>query len=179
MPYNESSANGEQCLNWLSQPRGPPQIAFKALLNVDEVKLVLRNLVLNATEAMTTTGSVIEIRGEYRDVSGREPQLTVPDEGLGPGPLVSVAVADQGEGMFPEVAERAFDPFFSTKFLGRGLGLSEVLGIMRGHHGAVRLMTEPGKGTMVQLLFPACEFSLRTTSARPTEAKGQGTTTAK
>ena len=91
------------------------------------------------------------------ELSGDEPQLTFLQEEFQPGVYVRVEVTDTGVGMSPEIAERAFDPFFSTKFLGRGLGLSEVLGIMRAHNGAVRLATAPGAGTSVELFFPARE----------------------
>jgi signal transduction histidine kinase len=75
------------------------------------------------------------------------------------GAYVRIQVKDNGPGMAPDIAEHAFDPFFSTKFLGRGLGLAEVFGIMRAHKGAVRLDSEPGEGTSVTLLFPASEKS--------------------
>ncbi len=127
------------------------------MADADEVRQVLRNLVLNAVEATASTGGTIEIRVDRCELSGNEPQLMFPQEKFQPGAFVRVEVADTGAGMSPEVAERAFDPFFSTKFLGRGLGLSEVLGIMRAHNGAVRLATAPSAGTSVELFFPARE----------------------
>jgi two-component system, cell cycle sensor histidine kinase and response regulator CckA len=129
------------------------------LVDASEVRQVLRNLVLNAAEATAPQSGSIEIRVDCCELSGSEPHLTVSDHGFRPGPYVCVEVQDSGPGMPPEIAERAFDPFFSTKFVGRGLGLSEVLGIMRAHHGAVRLTTTPLTGTSVQLFFPARELS--------------------
>lgn len=114
---------------------------------------VLKNLISNAVEAMRPEGGVIEIRAARCELQGDEARTALADEDLQPGPYVRLEVKDSGPGMPPEVAERAFDPFFSTKFLGRGLGLSEVLGIMRAHGGAVRLESAPG-GTSVQLYFP-------------------------
>jgi PAS domain S-box-containing protein len=124
-----------------------------------EVRQVIRNLVLNAAEATLRKAGDIEIRVDCCELSGTEPHLILPDENFKPGRYVWLEVTDHGSGMPPEIAERAFDPFFSTKFLGRGLGLSEVLGIMRAHSGAVRLSTAPIRGTTVQLFFPVGELS--------------------
>ena len=63
-------------------------------------------------------------------------------------------VADNGRGMSPDTLARIFDPFFSTKFTGRGLGLAAVHGIVREHQGAVRVTTAPGVGTTVRVLLP-------------------------
>jgi signal transduction histidine kinase len=135
-----------------------PQLP-EILADVDEVRRVIENVVINAAEATVPEGGSIQIQVGRCELSGNDPHLSLPDEDLKPGTYVHVEVTDCGIGMSPETAERAFDPFFSTKFLGRGLGLSEVLGIMRAHHGAVRLATAPVKGTSVQLLFPARELS--------------------
>jgi CheY-like chemotaxis protein len=73
-----------------------------------------------------------------------------PPDGLS----VFLDVADNGTGMESETLQRIFDPFFTTKFTGRGLGLAAVLGIMRGHHGAIQVISQPGQGTTFRLLFP-------------------------
>ena len=66
-----------------------------------------------------------------------------------------LAVTDTGYGMGPATLQRIFDPFFSTKFTGRGLGLAAVLGIVRGHRGTVKVYSEPGLGTTFTLVVPA------------------------
>ena len=72
-----------------------------------------------------------------------------------PGDYVYVEVRDEGCGMDAATRARIFEPFFTTKFAGRGLGLAAVLGIVRGHRGALRIDTEPGRGTAFHVLFPA------------------------
>jgi len=68
---------------------------------------------------------------------------------------VGLEVRDNGCGMSPEVMSRIFDPFFSTKFAGRGLGLSAILGIVRAHHGAINFSSQEGVGTVFRVLLPA------------------------
>lgn len=125
------------------------------LADTDEIRQVTQNLVVNAKEAIGPDEGKIEIRVDVCELTGHEPRLIYLQEEFLGGTYVRLKVSDTGAGMHTEIAERAFDPFFSTKFLGRGLGLSEVLGIMRGYDGAVRLKTNPGIGTSIELFFPA------------------------
>jgi CheY-like chemotaxis protein len=67
---------------------------------------------------------------------------------------VYLDIEDTGLGMDPKTLQRIFDPFFTTKFTGRGLGLAAVLGIVRGHQGAIQVRSMPGQGTSFRLLFP-------------------------
>src|SRR5581483_6171234 len=76
------------------------------------------------------------------------------------GEYVFLEVRDSGPGMPADVLARACEPFYTTKFPGRGLGLAAVLGIARGHGGAVRIDSEPGQGTAVTVLLPPAADAL-------------------
>ena len=75
-------------------------------------------------------------------------------QGLEPGPYVSLTVEDWGRGMDAERLARIFDPFFTTKFVGRGLGLAALLGVVRSHRGAVRVSSEPERGSRFEVILP-------------------------
>jgi CheY-like chemotaxis protein len=80
-----------------------------------------------------------------------------------------ISVADTGCGMDPETLGKVFDPFFSTKFTGRGLGMAAVMGIIRSHSGAVKVDSEKGKGSTFTALFPIQGISLGRATAEPVE----------
>lgn len=124
------------------------------LIATDGVQLhsALLNLVLNSCEAMPQGGTVtISARVERR----LAPNLASPTRRR----YVAIAVTDEGAGMPPEVAERASEPFFTTKEIGKGsgLGLSQVFGFVSQCDGFVDVQTAPGRGTTVRLLLPAIE----------------------
>jgi PAS domain S-box-containing protein len=130
-------------------PHLPPTEA-----DVAQVRQVVLNLVTNASEALESNPGVITIRTGSLLASAADLADPFLHEELAPGPYVFLEVADTGSGMDEGTLARVFDPFFSTRFTGRGLGLPAVLGILRGHRGAVQIRSAPGQGTTIRALFP-------------------------
>jgi CheY-like chemotaxis protein len=113
--------------------------------NATEIHQILLNLCINARDAMPD-GGVLSLRAQTAELSVEQ----VRDHPKAkPGPAVVVCVSDSGRGIAPEVMERMYEPFFSTKApsQGSGLGLSTVLGIVRSHEGVIECTSAPGRGT--------------------------------
>jgi CheY-like chemotaxis protein len=124
-------------------------------VDATQIHQVLMNLVINASEAIGDRSGVIAITtGAMQCESDYLTDIRL-DEQLAEGLYVFVEVADTGCGMDRETLSKIFDPFFTTKFTGRGLGMAAVLGIVRGHRGAIKVYSEPGKGTTFKVLLPA------------------------
>ena len=124
--------------------------------DITQIQQVLMNLVMNAAEAIggEEQGSVLITTAVQHVDEDYVATVLVPAQ-IQPGDYVCVEVHDTGCGMSQETLDRIFDPFFTTKFTGRGLGLAAVLGIVRGHRGAIKVYSTPGQGTTFKLLFPA------------------------
>jgi len=122
-----------------------------------QVRQVVMNLLINASEALAGRSGYITVSAGAALCDAEELKKTEFNDGLQPGLYVFLEVADTGTGMDEDTRRRLFEPFFSTKFTGRGLGLAAVLGIVRGHNGALRIETEPGKGTTFRILFHALD----------------------
>jgi len=119
-----------------------------------QISQMVMNLVTNASEAVGDESGQIAIRtGTAVCDRAYLERVTLGSE-LTPGRHVFLEIADTGCGMDAEMRAKIFDPFFTTKFTGRGLGLAAVLGIARGHQGAIEVDTAPGRGTRVRILFP-------------------------
>lgn len=121
-----------------------------------QVRQIIMNLVTNASDAIDLTSGIISITtgAFYCDTDCLS--NTFIDGEHKAGLYSYVEVSDTGYGMTEETMAKLFDPFFTTKLAGRGLGLSTVLGILRGHNGAIKVNSEPGRGTSFKVLFPAC-----------------------
>jgi two-component system cell cycle sensor histidine kinase/response regulator CckA len=119
-----------------------------------QIRQVVMNLVVNASEAMGTTGGTTTVKTGTMKADKMYLSETYLSQELPEGDYVFMEVADTGAGMTPETQARIFDPFFTTKFAGRGLGLAAVLGITRGHKGALKIKSKLGVGTTFRFLLP-------------------------
>ena len=120
-----------------------------------QVRQVIMNLVANAVDSMENRTGTVELSAGVMD-SHQLPALPLwPHATLPPGTYVYIDVKDDGAGIPTDQLGKIFEPFYSTKFTGRGLGLPAVLGIVRGHKGAIQVKTALGKGSTFRVLFPA------------------------
>jgi PAS domain S-box-containing protein len=140
-----------------------------------QIRQIAMNLVLNSAEAIAAPYGTIRIAtgtGEYDAAAlARSPAGGAPKAGA----YVWLEVQDDGVGMDAATVAQMFDPFFTTKFAGRGLGMAAVLGIVRGHGGAIDVKSSLGQGTRVRVLFPASQAAPDMPASRAgEEARGEG-----
>jgi PAS domain S-box-containing protein len=139
-----------------------------------QLQQVIMNLITNASDALGDEVGAITLRTSVMDADRAYLSATYLDDELPEGWYVILEVSDTGCGMAPETQARIFDPFFSTKFAGRGLGLAAVLGIIRSHRGAIRVYSEPGRGSSFKVLLPAARGSATNARARLPRARLSG-----
>ena len=128
----------------VSFPAGLPAVRA----NAAQLRQVVLNLIVNASEALEDRQGVISITAARITGDNYQPALLASQD------YVSLAVSDSGCGMTEEVQARIFDPFFTSKFAGRGLGLASVQGIIRSHGGAIHVASAPGRGSRFEVLLP-------------------------
>ena len=154
----------------LNLPRGLPAIdADRA-----QMQQLLMNLVINAAEAYEGRPGVVAVSARVSDLGEGEIQPLFGLSQAPPGRYVCLEVSDRGMGMSEETKSKIFDPFYTTKFAGRGLGLSAVLGIIRAHRGAIEVETERGAGTTFRVYFPPSAGAPRQDENEPVIADLQG-----
>ncbi|MBD3348253.1 MAG: PAS domain S-box protein [Candidatus Eisenbacteria bacterium] len=119
-----------------------------------QIRQVIMNLITNASDAIGEADGTITVGSGVRSCDEAYLSECYLVQDVEPGEFAYISVSDTGCGMDAETMQRIFDPFFTTKFTGRGLGLASTLGIVRGHGGAVRVTSEPGRGTSFEVLLP-------------------------
>ncbi|MFO0999833.1 MAG: ATP-binding protein [Planctomycetaceae bacterium] len=112
------------------------------------------NLVLNGSESLIGQTGFVRISTSVVHLNADELNDCVVSFSESVPAFVQLQVSDNGMGMDSTIIEKIFDPFFSTKFSGRGLGLSTVLGIVRSHKGSIRVSASHGQGTRFDILLP-------------------------
>jgi signal transduction histidine kinase len=116
-----------------------------------QMQMVMSAIISNASDAIDSTGC-IRITGTNIEITEKNSKDF---GGLKPGPYVSLKIEDDGKGMDEETRKRVFEPFFSTKFTGRGLGMAAAYGIIKNHDGWISISSTLGQGTAVLFYLPA------------------------
>jgi PAS domain S-box-containing protein len=150
-------------LEWDLAEKLPPVSADPA-----QLRQIVMNLITNASEALAEGAGTITLRTGLAESAKADAE---------PPASVFLEVSDTGCGMDSSTLQRIFDPFFSTKFTGRGLGLAAVMGIVESHQGHVRIRTAPGEGACFRVVLPAVTGEADTAPRRRsgTGWRGQGT----
>ena len=120
-----------------------------------QLRQVVLNLITNASEAIRHESGTVTVRTGLTECNRKTLIESYLGDELPEGSYVFLEVTDTGTGMDEKTREKIFNPFFTTKFTGRGLGLSAVLGIVRSHKGTIRVTSEAGKGSTFTVFFPA------------------------
>ena len=138
--------------------------------DASQLRQVVMNLLTNASEALADKAGDLSVRTGTIHVRRTELGEYHLGEDLTAGRYAFLDIDDTGCGMDEITQQRLFDPFFTTKFTGRGLGLAALLGIVRGHRGAIRVRSQLGSGSQVRVLLPLSSSPLpvNETLARPT-----------
>ncbi|MFN7964704.1 MAG: response regulator [Acidobacteriota bacterium] len=153
-----------------------PNQPLSVMGDATQLNQVVMNLVLNAAEACEGRPGTIRIAARLTTLGSDELAAATLGNGCAPGAFVEIAVADDGQGMDEATQHRIFDPFFSTKFTGRGLGLAAVLGIIRWHQGCISVNSRVGFGTSMHLFLPFAVTSLdRVANVLGADQSGSGT----
>ncbi len=124
--------------------------AWPVEVDKGQIRQILNNLVINARQAMPQGGKM-EVRMENADLSA----TAMPP--LPAGKYVKISIQDHGPGIHSEHLPHIFDPYFTTKKVGTGLGLATVYSVVRKHDGQIKVVSEPGKGTTFEIYLPALQ----------------------
>jgi PAS domain S-box-containing protein len=135
--------------------------------DVGQIQQVIMNLIINAGEAIGTNQGFITLHTGIIELPHNSTEFRrYTHDPLVHGTYALLKVSDNGCGIKKESLDRIFDPFFSSKFTGRGLGLAAVLGIIRGHNGGLRITSDVGKGTTFEIIIPLVEADKKSTDTQ-------------
>jgi PAS domain S-box-containing protein len=143
------------------------ETAISIKVDPTQLELALSALVQNAAEATDVDGSIRISATKVASPPDSLPELT-------PGPYAHLRIEDDGYGMDAETLDRLFDPYFSTKFEGRGLGMAAVQGIIQNHEGGITVTSSMDQGTTVAVYLPLVETPALETRATPIKATMEG-----
>jgi len=140
--------------------------------DMTQMHMAFSAVVINAAEAVEGQGQII-IRTSNKEI---DEGIAKYNPGLKPGRYSCLTVQDDGKGMDAETKRKIFEPFFTRKFQGRGLGMAAVYGIVKNHGGWISVESQLGKGTVVRIYLPAVEAKPKETKKPKAElARGTGT----
>ena len=150
-----------------------PKDTWSAEVDGGQISQVITNMVVNAEQAMPA-GGTLYTRCENFTLSGEDPTLT----SLRLGRYVRISIKDEGTGIPEEYLKKVFDPYFTTKTKGSGLGLATAYSIIKNHEGQISVESSPGSGTTFHIYIPASEKKAATAAERehpqtPIEGKGR------
>lgn len=137
--------------------------------DASRIHQVAMNLMINAAQAIGEHEGVIHVRTSVVDLRDDELRTRFAGQGLTPGEHVLLEVSDTGSGIEPGLLPRIFDPYFTTKEAGQGIGLAVSQGIVRDHGGAIEVFSERGRGSSFRVLFPALRLRAVPASTRRAE----------
>ena len=170
------------------QPNLPKNVSISTSVSRDicqfeadasQIRQVVMNLLMNAVEAIGEAEGKIHIALDQRKISASETIKSYSGNTVPAGQYLCLEVADNGCGISEDIKSKIFEPFYTTKFFGRGLGMSAALGIITAHQGTIQLESAPGKGTVFTIYLPVLESESAVHSKTPEEPanlwQGQGT----
>ena len=168
LPMIEQAISSKIRVETRYAPNLPPVV-----INVTDLQTILNSVVVNAVEAMEGSDGSVRITTGAGFFHERYLRRATNPATLAAGHYVYVRISDHGCGMDRETMDRMFDPFFSTKFVGRGLGLALVDVLVRAYHGGIIVESSPGGGTSLVILLPASPSQPSSAHHGSLQAKGR------
>lgn len=165
-----SSSISKQAKLVLSLGNGLPAVEADAT----QLRQVVMNLITNASEAIGDSEGTIDVETGTAHFRRKDLDSAILGTEIPEGDYVFIRIRDTGCGMNRETLGRIFEPFFTTKFTGRGLGMAAVMGIIKGHRGAIRIDSEPGRGSEFTVLLPPSSNRALRTASEPGGWTGHG-----